>query len=90
MGFTMIFRRHGASEIDGRAGDVGVNVHAARENDHAGRVDRASTINVGDDATVGNANVLDNAVDVVRGIVDFSACYPKHEGTASSQEFGRS
>ena len=42
VGLAMVFRGHGAGEVDGGAGDVGVDVHAAGEDDHAGRVDRAA------------------------------------------------
>ena len=62
-----------AGEIEGGAGDVGVDVHAAGEDDHAGRVDGAAAFDVGDDAAIGDADVLDDAVDVVGGIVDFAA-----------------
>ena len=74
----MIFRRHGAGEVNGGARDVRMNIHAAGEYDHAGRVDGASALDIGDDPAVRDADVLDYAVDAVGRIVDFAAGYPKH------------
>ena len=41
-----------AGEVEGGAGDVRVNVHAAGEDDHAGGVDGAAALDVGDDPAV--------------------------------------
>ena len=68
-----------AGEVERGAGDVRVDVHAAGEDDHAGRVDGAAALDVGDDAAVGDADVLDHAVDAVGGVVDLAAGDPQHE-----------
>ena len=69
----MILRGHRPGEVERGAGDVGVDIHAAGEDDHAGRVDHAAALDLGDDAAVRDADVLDHAVDAVRGIVDLAA-----------------
>ena len=73
-----VFRRQPAGEVERGAGDVRVDVDAAGKDDHPGRVDRAPAFDVGDDAAVGDADVLDDAVDAVRRIVDLAAGNPKH------------
>ena len=55
-----------------------VNIDAARENDHPGRIDRATTHHVGNDAAIVDADVFDDAIDVVGGIIDFAAFDAKH------------
>ncbi len=60
---------------------VRVNIDAARKDDHAGRVNRSTAKNVGDDAAVVDADVFDDAVDVVGGVVDFAAGDAKHAGS---------
>ena len=75
---AMVLRDHGAGEVEGGAGDMGVNVHAAGENDHARRIDGAAVRHVGDDPAVRDADVADLAVDVVGRIVDFAAFNPQH------------
>src|SRR5262249_6958057 len=57
---------------------MGVHVHAAREDDHAGGVDGAPAIDVPDDAAVGDADVANVPVDVVRGVVDSTTGDAKH------------
>jgi len=71
---AMVFGRHRAGEIDRAAGDVGVNVDAAGEDDQAGSVDRAAGGDgAGEAAGVVDANVFDLAVDAVGRVIDFSA-----------------
>ena len=55
------------AKLRAAAGDVRVNVDAAGEDDHARGVDRAAAVDVGDDPAVGDADVLDLAVDAVGG-----------------------
>ena len=49
---AVVLRDHGAGEVERGAGDVGVDVDAAGEDDHARRVDRAAALDVGDDPAV--------------------------------------
>src|SRR5262249_55263944 len=60
---AVIFRDHGPGEVEGRAGDVGVDVDAARKDHAARRVDGTAALDVGDDAAVADADVPDLAVD---------------------------
>ena len=82
---AVVLRDHGPGEVEGGAGDVRVNVHAAGEDDHAGRVDGAAALHVGDDAAIGDTNILDLAVDVVRGVVDLAALDAKHLANSFSR-----
>ena len=75
---AVVLRRHRAGEVERPAGDVRVNVDAAGEDDHPRGVDGAAALDVGDDAAVVDAEVLDDAVDAVGGVVDFSAGDSKH------------
>jgi hypothetical protein len=77
-GRALVLGREGAGEVERAAGDVRVDIDAAGEDDHAGGVDDASAVNVGNDLAVVDADVLDDAVDIVRGIVDFAAFDSKH------------
>ena len=77
-GLAVILRGHRAGEVERGAGDVRVDIDAAGKDDHAGRVDRAAALDVGDDPAVGDADVLDHAVDAVGGIVDFPAGDSQH------------
>ena len=43
-GLAVVLRRHRPGEVEGRAGDMGVDIHAAGEDEHAGRVDRAAAL----------------------------------------------
>ena len=49
---AVVFRDHGAGEVEGGAGDVRVDVDAAGKDDHAGGVDGAAALDVGDDPAV--------------------------------------
>ena len=83
---AMVLRHQPAREVEGAAGDVRVNVHAARHHDHAACVDRARArgeIAVGDDPAVRDAQILDHAVDPVGRIVDGASGDPKHGGYAT-------
>ena len=60
-----------ARGVDLRAGDVGVDVDAARHDDHAARVDAAGVgPDVGDDLAAVEAQVAHLAVDAVGRVVD--------------------
>ncbi len=63
------------------AGDMRVNIDAAGKDDQARGVDDAAAVDVSNDLAVVDAEVLDDAVDVVGGIVDFAAGDAKHEGS---------
>ena len=61
---------HLAGEVDLRAGDVAVDVDAARHHHHAGRVDALRVgWHVGHDLPVADAHILHRAVDAVGGVV---------------------
>ena len=78
-GDALVLGDQPAREVERAAGHVRVHVHAAGKNHHAGRVDGARLPSAsGDDAAVGDADVLDDAVDAVGRIVDSSARYPEH------------
>ena len=77
---ALVLRDEPAGEVEGAAGDVGVDVDAAGKHDHAARVDRAAALDLSDDPAIGDADVLDDAVDPVRRIVDLPAGYPQHRG----------
>ena len=62
-----------------------VNVHAARENEHAGRVDHATAFDLGHDPAVRNTQILDDAVDAVRGIINLPAGYAQHAVSVGSR-----
>src|SRR3989442_1382567 len=64
---ALVLRRHRAGEVEGAAGNVRVDVNAAGEDDHTGGVDGAPAVNVGNDAAIVHADVLDDAVDIVGG-----------------------
>src|SRR5262249_28066892 len=75
----MIFRNHGAGEIECRPGNVRVDIYPAGKNHHARRIDRTATIDLGNDSAVGDADVSNFTVNVVGGIVNFAAGDAKHE-----------
>ena len=81
---ALILRHEAAREVESSAGDVRVNIDAAGEDDHPGRVDRSTGAGIGasaaHDASAVDANVLDDAVDAVGRIVDFSTSDPQHGG----------
>ena len=80
-GDALILGNQPAGEVERAAGHVRVNVHAAREDQHAGRVNRAgaAAVGVGDDTAIGgDADVLHDAFDAVGRIVDLPARYPDH------------
>ena len=77
-GLALVLRRHRPGKVERGAGDVGVNIHAAGEDEHAGGVDHAAALDLRDDAAVRDANVLDHAVDAIRGIVDLPAGDSQH------------
>ena len=80
-GDALILGNQPAGEVERAAGHVRVNVHPARENQHAGRVDRAAAaaVGVGDDPAIGgDADVLHDAFNAVGRIVDLAARYPDH------------
>ena len=68
-----------AGEVERAAGDVRVDIDAAGKDDHAGRVDRAAAVDRRRrSCRIVDAEVLDDAVDAVGGVVDFSAGDSKH------------
>ena len=76
---AVLFGDQSAGEVERRPRDVGVNVHPAGEDDHAGRVDGArAVIDASDDLPAGDADVLHHAVDAVLGVVDPAARDPNH------------
>src|SRR6266511_2851873 len=77
-GLPVILRGDAPGEVHRGAGDVGVDVDPAREDDHAARVDRAAALDLGDDPAIRDAHVLEHAVYPVRRIVDPTARYPQH------------
>ncbi len=74
----MIFRGHSPGEVQRGAGNVGVDVNPAWQNNHACRVDCGSAVYPRNNAAIGDADLLKLSVDAVCGIVDFSARYPQH------------
>ena len=86
---AVVLRDHGAGEVEGGPGDVGVDIHPAGEDDHARGVDGAAALDVGDDAAVADADVLDDAVDAVGGVVDFAAGDAKHGVSVLSNRMHR-
>src|SRR5262249_8228114 len=73
---ALILGNEAAGEVEGAAGDVGVDVDAARKHHHPGRVDgahRGSIVSRGNPAIVTNPDVLDDTVDAVGRIVHASA-----------------
>ena len=74
----LILRRHRPGKVERGPGHMRVNVHPTGKDDHAGGVNRAAALDLGDDPAIGDANVSEGAIDAVGGIVDFSACYAKH------------
>ena len=79
LGAAMILRRHRASEIDRAAGHMRVNVHAAGEDNHSGGINRPAPFDGRNELPlVVDAEILDDAVDLVGWVVDFSARDAKH------------
>src|SRR5262249_200279 len=68
----------GAGEVERRPGEGGVDGDAAGKDHQAAGVDGAAAVDVGDNLTIADADVLDAAVDVVGGVVDFPAADAKH------------
>ncbi len=66
---------HGPGEIEGGPGHVRVDIDAAGKDDHPRGVDGPAAVDIstGNDAAIGDANVLDFAIDAVRGVVNFAA-----------------
>ena len=85
---SVIFGNKAAREVERAAGDVRVDIDAAGEDDHAGGVNDATAIDVGNDLAVVDADVLDDAVDIVGGIVDFAAGDAKHGKCEPLKPFG--
>ncbi len=76
---TMIFGSHRAGEVDGAARDVRVDIHATRKHDQARRVDRSSARHRrGEPAAVVDEKVLDDPVNTVGRVVDFSTSNSQH------------
>src|SRR5262249_53474632 len=75
---SLVFRGHRAGEVESGPGNVRVNIHTAREYDHAHRVDGSAAFDGGHDSTVGDANVANFAVDVMSRVVDFAAGDSQH------------
>jgi hypothetical protein len=80
----MVFGRHGPSKIDRSASHVRMHIDAAWKHNHARGVDRAAALNRVGDAALGDADVFDDAIQTVRGIVNFSARNPQHVGKFGS------
>src|SRR5262249_46023536 len=64
-----------ARKIQCCTGDVSVNVDSAGEDNQAARIDRTTIVAVRDNAAIGNADVLDDAIDPVSRIVDLPTRY---------------
>src|SRR5437667_7650841 len=79
---ALVLRDEPAGEVEGPAGNVGVDVDPAGKNDHAARIDCRTAVGSSDDAAISDADVFDDAVDPVGRIVDPSARYPEHRGPA--------
>src|SRR6185503_2597233 len=79
---ALVLRHEPAGEVEGPAGDVGVDVDAAGKYERTGRVDCAAAIDLCDDPPLGDADVLDYAVDPIGRIVNLSARYPDHRRSA--------
>src|SRR5712692_91675 len=77
-GLPVILRGDAPGEVHRGAGDVGVDVDPAGEDDHAAGVDRAAALDLGDDPAIRDADVLEGAEDPVRRIMDLPARYPQH------------
>jgi hypothetical protein len=74
----VVLRDHCPGEVEGRAGNVGVDVHSAGEDDHPGRVERPAALHGGDDFAIADADVPDFAVDAVGRVVHLPAGDPQH------------
>jgi hypothetical protein len=72
-----VLGRESPREVQGGAGDVGVDVDPAGEHDHAAGIDRATAFDLSRDTAIGDADVLDHTVDPVRRIVNLAARYPQ-------------
>ncbi len=75
---AVVLRDHRAGKVERGPRDMRMHIDAAGKHHHARRVDGATALNVGDDAAVVDANVLNDAVDVVGWVVDFSASDSQH------------
>src|SRR4029453_16555680 len=78
---ALVLGHEPAGEVEGPAGDVGVDVDPAGKHERAARVDCAAAIDLSDDAALGDADVLYYAVDPIGWIVNLSARYPDHRGS---------
>src|SRR5262249_19031256 len=67
---AVIFGDQGAGEVERRAGDGGVDVDPAGKHNQAGRVDGPPALDGLDDASTANADVANDAIDAVGGVVD--------------------
>jgi hypothetical protein len=70
---AVVFRDHGPGEVERRAGDVRVNVNAARKNDHARRIDGAIRLERRYDLAIADVEVADDTVDAIGRVVNFAA-----------------
>src|SRR5687768_13379493 len=78
---ALVLRHEPAGEVEGPAGDMGVDVDPAGKNERAARVDCAAAIDLSDDPALCDADVPDYAVDPIGRIVNLSARYPDHRGS---------
>ena len=70
---ALVLRHEPAGEVEGSAGDVGMDVDPAGKYERAARVDCAAAIDLSDDPALGDADVLDYAFDPIGRIVNLSA-----------------
>ena len=75
---AVILRGHRPGEVERGARDVGMDIDATGEDEHAGRIDHAAALDLRNDPAVRDAKILDHAVDAVGGIVDLSAGDSQH------------
>ena len=77
-GLAVILGGHRPGKVERGAGDVGVDIHATGEDEHAGCVDHAAALDLRHDPAVRDAKILDHTVDAIRGIVDLPAGDSQH------------
>jgi len=74
----LVLGGHRPGEVERRPGDVGVNIHPAREDHHPRAVERGASGHIGDNLAPVDANVPDHPVDPMGGVVDLPSGQSQH------------
>ena len=77
-GPPVVLRRQPPREVQRRTGDMAVDVDPAREDQQAACIDRAAAFDLGNDPALGDADVLDDAIEPVGRIMDLPAGDAQH------------